>query len=213
MKEKMQGLRVGMWLAAFLIIWLTSCSPITMQHVAGSVDPSASPQSMQGQPAEINEETTGIAESDMDATEAPVQTPEDNTEEALTQSASSTPIIPTPKPAVAAQLSKEPYVQAAIQNLAERLQVSSDEISILNVVPVDWSDASLGCPMPGQAYALVFTPGYQVTLQANSQRYEYHTDIGDHVVLCGEDGYPDLPPIPIPTDERIMDGQPWMPVD
>jgi hypothetical protein len=205
---KRQKLRAGMWLAAFLIIWLTSCSPAALQPV--SADVTESTQTIQEQMIQDDQESVDSTESIVGSPKVTPQMPEENSD---TPSASSTPVIPTPEPAVAEQLSKEPYVQAAILDLAERLQVSSDETSILNVAPVDWSDDSLGCPIPGQAYAQVLTPGYQVTLQAGGQRYEYHTDIGDHVVLCGEAGYPNLPTIPIPTDERIQDGQPWVPVD
>jgi len=49
---------------------------------------------------------------------------------------------------------------------------------------VEWSDASLGCPKPGFAYAQVITPGYRIVLTAGQQQYEYHTDKSRAVVLC-----------------------------
>ncbi len=54
---------------------------------------------------------------------------------------------------------------------------------------VDWSDASLGCPEPGQVYAQVITPGYRVLLEAAGKEYEVHTDqIGRSAVICGPGG-------------------------
>jgi hypothetical protein len=56
------------------------------------------------------------------------------------------------------------------------------------------------------------TPGYLVLLEADGQRYEYHTDTRGSVVLCTDEGLPSLPDLPVdPT--KIKDGIPWMPVD
>ena len=35
-------------------------------------------------------------------------------------------------------------------------------------------------------YAQVITPGYLITLEANGQQYEYHTNETNVVVLCEE---------------------------
>jgi hypothetical protein len=206
MKEKMNKLRTATWLAALLIILLSACSATAVQTAGIFEDASTSTPIAQNQQTENiagqNDPAVSISATPAVTSQVP---PEDA---AASPGASETPV-----PDAAEERIGEPLVQAAIQNLAERLKISSNEISIITVVPVNWSDASLGCPIPGQAYAQVVTPGYEVTLLANGQEYGYHTDIADRIVLCGEDGYPDFSPIPIPTDERIMDGQPWMPVD
>jgi hypothetical protein len=206
MKEKMDKLRTATWLAALLVILLSACSATAVQTAGIFEDTSTSTPIAQNQQTE---NPVGQNDPAASISATPTVTSQVPPEDAVTSSGSSE----TPVPDADEERIGEPLVQAAIQNLAERLKISSNEISILNVVPLDWSDASLGCPMPGQAYAQVVTPGFQIILQANGKQYEYHTDITNQVVLCGEDGYPDLPPIPIPTDERIMDGEPWVPVD
>ncbi|MDY6877650.1 MAG: hypothetical protein SWK90_15820 [Chloroflexota bacterium] len=73
----------------------------------------------------------------------------------------------------------------AVAHLAAELDISPDEVSVLSSTPVEWSDASLGCPQPGMMYAQVITPGYQFILEARGEQYEIHTDrTGRSVVLC-----------------------------
>jgi hypothetical protein len=85
-------------------------------------------------------------------------------------------------------LGAQEVVRLAREDLAQRLGVAVDQIQLVSVEAVDWSDTSLGCPQPGMMYAQVITPGYRVILEAGGQRYEYHTDTGRFVVLCEEKG-------------------------
>jgi hypothetical protein len=54
------------------------------------------------------------------------------------------------------------------------------------VEPAEWPDGGLGCPQPGGFYAQVITPGWLIEVRAGGKTLEYHTDSGDHVVLCAE---------------------------
>ncbi len=109
---------------------------------------------------------------------------------------------PTPTPALPEQTSPlpdpesspleppsgrtDPVVVAAKAHLAQELGVASDDIEVTAVEPVEWSDASLGCPEPGQSYAQVITPGYRIILRAQEERHEVHTDReGQIIVVCG----------------------------
>jgi hypothetical protein len=93
--------------------------------------------------------------------------------------------IPTPEPAqVTPPPEAEQVVQLALEDLTGRLGLASEEVRLVSVEAVEWSDASLGCPQPGMMYAQVITPGFLVTLEAGGETYEYHTDTGDYVVLC-----------------------------
>lgn len=76
-------------------------------------------------------------------------------------------------------------VAAAKAHLAQARDVASNDIEVTAVEPVEWSDASLGCPKPGQAYAQVVTPGYRIVLEVDGRAYELHTDrSGRSVVIC-----------------------------
>ncbi|MGI5816873.1 MAG: hypothetical protein ACOX9R_02115 [Armatimonadota bacterium] len=76
-------------------------------------------------------------------------------------------------------------VQTAVNDLAQRLNVGHDAITVASFEEVTWPDASLGDPQPGRIYAQVQTPGYRVFLHAEGQRWEYHTDRGTRVALVG----------------------------
>jgi hypothetical protein len=111
-----------------------------------------------------------------EATMIPVPTPE--------------PTEPTPPPEA------EQVVRLAVEDLAQRLDLSPGKIRLVSVEAVDWSDTSLGCPQPGMMYAQVITPGYRIVLEAEGERYEYHTDTGDHIVLCQPEGRSQEPEAP-----------------
>jgi len=68
--------------------------------------------------------------------------------------------------------------------LATELGIQPSEVTFVKGGPVEWNDSSLGCPKPDQAYLQVITPGYQFTLQAHDQSFEYHTDTGRRAVRC-----------------------------
>ncbi len=75
-------------------------------------------------------------------------------------------------------------LQAAVTDLAEHLNLSTAVITVVSVEAVEWSDASLGCPADGVMYAQVITPGYQIVLEADGQRYNYHTNTEDYIIRC-----------------------------
>ncbi|MFW5869064.1 MAG: hypothetical protein ACOCX2_14660 [Armatimonadota bacterium] len=77
-------------------------------------------------------------------------------------------------------------VQAAVADLAQKLEINEDAINVASFEEVTWPDASLGNPQPGELYAQVETPGYRVFLEAEGERYEYHTDRATRVTLIDE---------------------------
>src|SRR5205807_8144006 len=79
-----------------------------------------------------------------------------------------------------------PVAQVAQATLARDLGISADDVKIVSVEAVEWNDSSLGCPKPGMNYLQVITPGYRIILEAQGQRYEYHTDQQRSVVRCNQ---------------------------
>lgn len=78
----------------------------------------------------------------------------------------------------------EAVLAVAIADLAKQTGVLADQITVVSVEPMEWPDASLGCPQPDMMYAQVITPGYLIVLEAQGQTFEYHADQGTNVVLC-----------------------------
>ncbi len=75
-------------------------------------------------------------------------------------------------------------VSKAQADLAQRLAVQLDAVSLGEATEVVWPDASLGCPQPGIGYAAMMTPGYRILLVSGNLTYEYHTDKVETVVYC-----------------------------
>jgi len=75
-------------------------------------------------------------------------------------------------------------VMRAKEDLARQLSSEVDQVDLVEVSAVEWSDASLGCPEPGKVYAQVITSGYRIVLKASGENYEYHGDTQQQVVCC-----------------------------
>jgi hypothetical protein len=56
--------------------------------------------------------------------------------------------------------------------VAERLNVSTDELQVVQSEAVDFGSPALGCPQPGMMYAQVITPGYKVIVAYGQQRFD-----------------------------------------
>jgi|GEM_PF-1078939 len=83
-------------------------------------------------------------------------------------------------------LGSEEALAASIKDLSDQTGSSPDEIMLVSIEAVEWSDSSLGCPQEGFMYAQVITPGYKIVLETQGQQYNYHTDQATNVVLCQE---------------------------
>ncbi len=109
-----------------------------------------------------------------------------------------------------------PLVEKVKAHLANFLGITPNEIRVVESLAVSWPDTSLGCPQPGLYYAQVITPGYRFVLEASGQRYPYHTDLGEQIILCmANPSSPatEKPPILPVNPTEIQDGQPWIPVN
>ncbi len=74
--------------------------------------------------------------------------------------------------------------RAAIEDLAERLGIGTEEIEVRSLEAVTWPDASLGCPEEGMMYAQVLTPGSRIELAVGDRVYAYHAAEGRDPFLC-----------------------------
>ena len=101
-----------------------------------------------------------------------------------------------PAPSVApavdpARVSPEPDAAqaartAALAAAALQLQLPSANLSVDQLEPRQWPDASLGCPRQGVLYAQVLTPGFLIVVSGGGKSLEYHSDNRGRVVLCQE---------------------------
>ena len=76
---------------------------------------------------------------------------------------------------------------AARKLLANELDVDEGDFRLDSSEGVGWSDASLGCPKEGYAYAQVVTPGFKLVFDLAGTSYAVHTNSdGSHMVICGD---------------------------
>ena len=71
---------------------------------------------------------------------------------------------------------KESAVQRAKNDLAERLNVSENDIKIVSADEKDFPDMSLGAPVADEMSAQMISSGWQINLQADGANYEYRAD-------------------------------------
>lgn len=87
-------------------------------------------------------------------------------------------------PDIPADATGERMARLARDHLATKLGVLADQIAVVDVQPIQWRDAGLGCAKPGVDYVPARTPGYRISLEVGGARYEYHADQGSRVILC-----------------------------
>ncbi len=94
--------------------------------------------------------------------------------------------LPTSTPTPAPEIPEEykEVAKTAVKLVADSLNIAPEEVTVLSVKEVMWSDTSLGCPEPGKMYAQVITKGYLVVTQAQGQTQQVHMDTGGHGVIC-----------------------------
>ena len=81
---------------------------------------------------------------------------------------------------------KEEMIAKVIDDLASRLKISEDQITVISAEAKKWGDTSLGCPEEGMNYAQILTPGYRIILEYNGIQYDYRTGDMGKIFLCEE---------------------------
>jgi len=80
----------------------------------------------------------------------------------------------------------EKFVVLAQRDLASRLGVEADKITLVKSAEKLWLNAALGCPRPGVAYPPGRVPGFQIWLEVEGTEYIYNTDFNGTLILCPE---------------------------
>jgi len=95
--------------------------------------------------------------------------------------------------------------ELALDDLAQRLSVPVEEISVQSAEAVAWPDSCLGVPAPDLACLMVITPGFRIALWHAATTYVYHTDTRDTVILAEtvEDWRDPLTPLPSEPVVRV----------
>jgi hypothetical protein len=74
-------------------------------------------------------------------------------------------------------LTPESVQLVAKGDLAQRLGVTAEDITVASTKRVEWPDTSLGCPKPDEKYMRQRAKGYVLELQHRGRSYTYHADM------------------------------------
>ena len=80
----------------------------------------------------------------------------------------------------------EKLVALSKNDLARRLGIGADEITLVKTAEVLWLNSSLGDLRPGKVYPSERVPGFQLWLEVEGREYIYNTDFNSTVILCPE---------------------------
>ena len=161
-------------LSAALLLGVTACAPVVLPApspeedavppvVAATPAPSVTPQEPAGptaRPALVPLPQLEL----VTPRAAPVTSPQE---------------APMPRPPVVSD-----PVAFAVEDLAARLSVPADAITVVRVEEVDWPDGSLGCPQPGMRYKQMLVNGSFIQLSVDGRLYNYHSGGSRSPFLC-----------------------------
>ena len=82
------------------------------------------------------------------------------------------------------KISPKEQIDFSKQDLAERLGISIDAVSVSGATPVTWRSGALGCPKPGMSYTQALVPGIWLLLKAHNVVYRYHAVPGGLPFYC-----------------------------
>jgi hypothetical protein len=83
--------------------------------------------------------------------------------------------------------SLDQQVAGAVADLAVRIGVATDAISVREARTVNWASSALGCPRQDMMYTQAIVPGVLLFLEADGRIYRYHGRRGVPVVFCPDD--------------------------
>ena len=86
-----------------------------------------------------------------------------------------------------AQPGLDTTVEAAITDLAGRLDIDANDITVQSARAVTWSDGAIGCPMPEHAYTQALVEGFHVELEADGETHHYHAGRDGAPFRCPDD--------------------------
>lgn len=77
-------------------------------------------------------------------------------------------------------------VEQSRADLAARLGVDADAISVEEARHVIWPDGSAGCPMSDHNYMQMLTEGVLIRLKAEGRVFQYHGGVAGPAVYCAK---------------------------
>jgi len=78
-------------------------------------------------------------------------------------------------------------VSGAITDLATRIGIAADAITVNEARVVNWGSSAIGCPQEGMNYTQAIVPGVLVILEAGGVSYRYHGRSEAELIYCPDE--------------------------
>ncbi len=82
------------------------------------------------------------------------------------------------------RLTIDEQVSIARQDLAQRLEVNPDQLTVESAQYVNWRSGAAGCPQPGMSYTMAIVRGVLILLRVDRATYRYHAVRGKSPFYC-----------------------------
>jgi len=84
-------------------------------------------------------------------------------------------------------LTQDQQISNAVADLAVRLGIGADVITVKEARSVQWGSGAMGCPKPGMNYTQALVPGMRLLLEADGSVYYYHGNREASLFYCPAD--------------------------
>jgi len=180
---------IFMLISWLLLLSVVSCAQVEPAVVAQNTMPAD--QTVDASPSDEPVDEVEAVPAPTGPTTEPAGNPNEDATSALTPQPTATPETlaqnnEEEKPMTAQPLNQgtEKLVMQAKEDLAQRLNVTPEEIEVVEVQAVTWGDTSMGCPQPDMRYKQVPQDGLLIKLKVEGQVYEYHSGGSRDPFLC-----------------------------
>ena len=95
-----------------------------------------------------------------------------------------TPAVTPRKEISAAPMSLSEQIQFAENELAQRLGIAPESITLSEARQVSWRSGAQGCPEPGMNYTQALVPGSLIFLKVGDEIHAYHAKHGGKPFYC-----------------------------
>jgi len=82
------------------------------------------------------------------------------------------------------KMNRKEQISFSKQDLAARLDLELDAVTLSGATPVTWRSSALGCPKPDTQYMQSLVPGVLIMLRVDNTAYRYHAAPGLEPFFC-----------------------------
>lgn len=97
------------------------------------------------------------------------------------------PVAVSEPPQIVQTMTLKEQIAFSRLDLATRLGVEMEAVSVSGSTPVKWRSVALGCPEPGKTYDPMLVPGVMIMLRVGKDIYRYDSLPGREPFYCPAD--------------------------